>query len=96
MSIFPITLNLLQEESHVSLNTVDSVDTFTSDILNGNWDSVVRAVSRVSLPADKMIFLYDQVSQLNYGTPTELWISRLRPSGSIRPKGVHNHLTTKH
>jgi WD40 repeat-containing protein SMU1 len=56
------TLQVLQEESHVSLNTVDSVDTFTSDILNGNWDSVVRAVSRVSLPADKMIFLYDQIT----------------------------------
>jgi len=55
------TLQVLQEESHVSLNTVESLDSFTNDILNGSWDSVVRAVSRVSLPVEKLMLLYDQV-----------------------------------
>lgn len=56
------TLQVLQEESHVSLNTVDSLDVFTTDISNGNWDSVLRAVSRLSLPAEKLTLLYDQIT----------------------------------
>eukprot|EP00906_Rhabdomonas_costata_P008814 RCo012515 len=55
------TLQALQNESHVSLNTVDSLEQFVTDIQQGNWDAVLRAVSRVSLPAEKLTLLYDQI-----------------------------------
>eukprot|EP01010_Urceolus_cornutus_P002709 NODE_349_length_1749_cov_188.419412_g283_i0.p1 GENE.NODE_349_length_1749_cov_188.419412_g283_i0~~NODE_349_length_1749_cov_188.419412_g283_i0.p1 ORF type:complete len:535 (-),score=166.78 NODE_349_length_1749_cov_188.419412_g283_i0:143-1690(-) len=55
------TLQTLQEESHVSLNTVESVETFTHDIQQGNWDNVLRATSRISLPTEKLTMLYDQI-----------------------------------
>lgn len=55
------TLNTLQEESHVTLNTVDSADDFSADIQQGNWDNVLRSLARVSLPTEKLTLLYDQI-----------------------------------
>ena len=58
------TMQVLQEESGTTMNTVESVDSFISDINNGRWDSVLGQVLTLSLPQVKLVNLYEQVRRL--------------------------------
>ena len=51
----------LVRRPQTSLNTVDNVETFTSDIAHGRWDAVLPQVAQLTLPKRKLEDLYEQV-----------------------------------
>lgn len=46
----------------ITLNTIDNLESFKSDILNGRWDLVLKQTSSLSLPIEKLTVLYEQVA----------------------------------
>ena len=47
----------------MSLNTVESIETFISDINNGRWEVVLPQVSNLKLPRAKLEDVYEQVCE---------------------------------
>ncbi|CAG8450070.1 509_t:CDS:10 [Funneliformis mosseae] len=60
-SNLPNSYAALQEESTIALNTVDSIESFTDEIIQGHWDVVLRTVSNLKIPQRKLIDLYEQI-----------------------------------
>lgn len=52
---------MTQNECQISLNTVDNVEAFTSDINNGRWEAVLPQIATLKLPRFKIEDLYEQV-----------------------------------
>jgi len=77
------TLRTLQEESSVSLNTVDSAETFVSDISAGHWDRVLSSLAHLKLPEPK-VFL-----SLARGLASQLVLTSPDPTGehALRANG---------
>ena len=55
------SMQVLQEETHVTLNTVDSVDAFVADVQAGRWDAVMSVAATLKLPAPLLDDLYEQL-----------------------------------
>ncbi|CAB4435458.1 unnamed protein product [Rhizophagus irregularis] len=60
-SNLPNSYAALQEESTIALNTVDSIESFTNEIIEGHWEVVLRTVSNLKIPQRKLIDLYEQI-----------------------------------
>ncbi|KAJ2784017.1 Serine/threonine-protein kinase smu1 [Coemansia interrupta] len=90
------TLDTLQSESGVTLNTVDSVDSFKDDIVNGRWDVVLRNSEHANIPHSKLVDLYEQIiielAELQDVGPARALLRQTEPMDIVRNKQPERYL----
>ena len=59
----------------MALNTVESIEAFSSEILQGHWDNVLRIVSQLKIPEKKLMDLYEQVKHVARYDPAKVGIT---------------------
>ncbi|KAI7857408.1 WD40-repeat-containing domain protein [Circinella umbellata] len=55
------SLETLQEETLVNVNTIENRETFIQDITEGKWDTVLKDIIHLNIAPRKLIDLYEQV-----------------------------------
>lgn len=65
----------LQEETSVTLNTIENRETFIKDITEGKWAQVLEQIMHLDLAPRKLVDLYEQVETLR-----EMFPCQLRPN----------------
>ncbi|KAI9250200.1 WD40-repeat-containing domain protein [Phascolomyces articulosus] len=55
------SLETLQEETSVTVNTIENRETFIQDITEGKWDTVLKDIIHLNIAPRKLIDLYEQV-----------------------------------
>jgi WD40 repeat-containing protein SMU1 len=94
------TMKALQQESKVSLNTVDSVQTFASDINSGRWDSVLPQVGALELPQLALMDLYEQIVfemlELRENDTAKAILRNTEPMSRMRQDNPERYLRLEH
>ena len=55
------TFKTLQNETKVNFNSLSSLSTLTSNILNGKWDQVLKTLRNLDIPILTVMKLYEQI-----------------------------------
>ena len=55
------TFEALKVETGVSMDTVADKSSFLDSIKNGHWDNVIRTISNITLPSEKLYDLYEHI-----------------------------------
>ena len=63
------SLDTLQEETLVNVNTIENRETFIQDITQGKWDTVLKDIIHLNIAPRKLIDLYEQVNNTNNFCP---------------------------
>ncbi|KAJ1784471.1 Serine/threonine-protein kinase smu1, partial [Coemansia sp. RSA 2399] len=90
------SLDILQRESGVSLNTVENVDDFKDDILKGRWDAVLTSVMQANLPPANLTDLYEHIilelAEAQDLVPARALLRQTEPMDILRSSDIDRYL----
>lgn len=90
------SLETLQQETGVYLNTVDNPQDFKHDIIEGNWDKVLGTAQDAHISANDLIDLYEQIVielvELQDMVPARALLRQTEPLDLLRNKQPDRYL----